>query len=35
LELPVPVVLATLWLLGLVLLSAAVTTAYLAAAAIL
>ena len=35
LELPVPVVLATLWLLGLVLLSVAVTTAYLAAAAIL
>jgi hypothetical protein len=35
LELPVPVVLAALWLLGAVLLSAAVTTAYLAAAAIL
>jgi hypothetical protein len=35
LELPVPVVLAALWLLGAVLLSAAVTPAYLAAAAIL
>jgi hypothetical protein len=34
-ELPVPVVLAALWLLGAVLLGAAVTTAYLAAAAIL
>ena len=33
--LPVPVVLAALWLLGAVLLSAAVATAYLAAAAIL
>jgi hypothetical protein len=35
LELPVPVVLAALWLLGAVLLGAAVTTAYLAVAAIL
>ena len=35
LELPVPVVLAALWLLGALLLGAAVTTAYLAAAAIL
>ncbi len=35
LELPVPAVLAALWLLGAVLLSATVTTAYLAAAAIL
>ena len=35
LELPVPVALAALWLLGAVLLSAVVTTAYLAAAAIL
>ena len=35
LELPVPVVMAALWLLGAVLLSAAVTTVYLAAAAIL
>jgi hypothetical protein len=34
LQLPVPVVLAALWLLGAVLLSAAVTMAYLAAAAI-
>jgi hypothetical protein len=35
LELPVPVVLATLWLLGAMLLSAVATTAYLAAVAIL
>jgi hypothetical protein len=35
LELPVPAVLAALWLLGAVFLSAIVTTAYLAAAAIL
>jgi hypothetical protein len=34
LELPVPAVLAALWLLGAVFLSAIVTTAYLAAAAI-
>jgi hypothetical protein len=33
LELPVPVALAALWLLGAVLLSAVVTTAYLLAAA--